>query len=172
MKVMDKPKFVYVTLINTTAEKLWAALTKSEFTRQYWFGTGVESDWHVGSPARFDMNGKPLLEGTVLKSEPPRLLAYTWQDVANPELAGEKPSRVTFEIEPLTDKDGHPAASGVKLTVTHDDFAPNSKMFPRISNGWPTVLSGLKTLLETGKALDVQSACASKSKSLETAGKH
>jgi uncharacterized protein YndB with AHSA1/START domain len=169
---MDKPKFVYVTLINTTAEKLWAALTKPEFTRQYWFGTSPQSDWKVGSPARFDVDGKPLLEGTVLKSEPPHLLAYTWRDVANEELKNEKPSRVTFEIEPCEDKDGQPAPIGVKLTVTHEDFPPNSKMFPRISNGWPTVLSSLKSLLETGKALEVQSACKTKGKSLETADQH
>lgn len=169
---MDKPRFVYVTLINTTAEKLWTALTKTEFTRQYWFGTSVQSDWRVGTPARFDVDGKPLLEGTVLKSEPPRLLSYSWRHVADPELSGEKPSRVTFEIEPLEGKDGRPAATGVKLTVTHDDFPPNSKMFPRISNGWPTVLSGLKTLLETGKALEVEAPCQHNAKTLETAASH
>jgi len=148
-----KPKFVYVTLIKTTPEKLWTALTSPEFTRQYWMGTSLESDWKVGSEMVYRRNGELNVDGRVLKSEPPRLLSYTFHSVAE-EIKDEQPSRVTFEIEPLDAKPGT-SDSTVKLTVTHDNFPQESKVFPMISGGWPTVLSSLKSLLETGKALEI-----------------
>jgi len=149
---MDKPTFVYVTYIETTAEKLWEALTRSEFTNQYWFGTEVESDWEVGSPVVFRRGGKEVsYDQTVLKSEPPRLLSYTWGSACCGQTK-EKPSRVTFEIESLG-VTAERAGKGVKLMVTHDDFPPGSTVFPGISKGWPAVLSGLKTLLETNSAM-------------------
>ena len=150
---MDKPKFVYVTIIKTTPEKLWAALTDPQFSRHYWLGVSVESDWKVGSTMALRWaDGSISDEGIVLKSEPPRLLSYTFKHLRFEEMQGEKPSRVTFEIEPLAN---NPALKGdaVRLTVTHDDFETESKLFPKISQGWPTVLSGLKTWLETGEEL-------------------
>jgi uncharacterized protein YndB with AHSA1/START domain len=151
---MEKPKFVYVTYINTTPQKLWAALTRTEFTSQYWFGSSIESDWKIGSPVRFRRGGEITDEQTLLKFEPPRLLSYTWHPVFDEELRNERPSRVTFEIEPLGEKPGL-QGKAVKLTVIHDDFPADSKMFPRINNGWPAVLSSLKSLLESGVALDM-----------------
>jgi len=152
-----QPKFVYVTLIETSPEKLWTALTSPEFTRQYWFDTSVESDWQIGSPVRLQRGDITNVDGIVLKSEPPRLLSFTFHDLMDEEARAEKPSRVTYEIEPLTSKRG-PA---VKLTVTHDDFPLNSVVLPKISGGWPMLLSSLKTLLETGSALvlDMGSPC-------------
>ncbi|EDY16050.1 Activator of Hsp90 ATPase 1 family protein [Chthoniobacter flavus Ellin428] len=149
------PKFVYVTLIATTPEKLWKALTDADFTIQYFFGTRLESDWKVGSPFVFRCADRITDEGTILRSEPPRLLSYTFHHVVDEEMRKESPSRVTFEIESLADGSD---LSGpvVRLTVTHEDFPPESKVFPAISKGWPSILSGLKTLLETGKPLDVQ----------------
>jgi uncharacterized protein YndB with AHSA1/START domain len=143
---MEKPKFVYVTYINTTAQKLWDALTKAEFTKQYWFDSSIESDWKVGGSVRFRRGGEVTHDQVVLKHEPPRLLAYSWKSL-DPDVAKEKPSRVTFEIEAL-DK-------GVKLTVTHDDFAENSEVFKGINQGWPMVLSSLKTFLETGASVQL-----------------
>jgi uncharacterized protein YndB with AHSA1/START domain len=151
---MENQKFVYVTYINTTPEKLWAALTKSEFTKKYWFGSDIESDWKIGSTVKFRRGQEITDDQILLKFEPPRLLSYTWHNVCHEEFRQEKPSRVTFEIERLGKQPGL-QGSAVKLTVTHDDFAADSKVFPSISNGWPAVLSGLKSLLENGEALDM-----------------
>lgn len=148
------PKFVYVTLIATTPEKLWVALTDPQFTLQYWFETAVESDWKVGSRVVYRRKGEITDEGTVLQCDPPRVLSYTFHHLRLEEFRGEAPSRVTFEIESLGDGPG-PKGEAVRLTVTHDQFAPESKLIGAISKGWPSILSGLKTLLETGKALPI-----------------
>jgi uncharacterized protein YndB with AHSA1/START domain len=144
---MDKPEFVYVTYIATTPEKLWEALTGSEFIRQYWFGREVESDWRVGSPVvyRYDEGRKLDFTGEVLRSEPPSLLSFTFDPHTGDGPRQERPSRVTYEIEPM--------GSAVKLRVTHDDLEPGSKVLAGVSNGWPAILSGLKSLLETGTAI-------------------
>ncbi|MEP6668363.1 MAG: SRPBCC family protein [Chthoniobacter sp.] len=148
-----KPKFVYRTLIATTPEKLWAALTDPKFTVQYWGGTSVESDWQVGSRVVFRWQGKIVHDDTVLKSEPPRLLSYTFKPLHMEELRAEPASRVTFEIEEFT---GRAAERGpvVRLTVTHEEFPADSRIFPMISSGWPDILSSLKSLLETGRAIE------------------
>src|SRR3981189_2445949 len=98
---MDQPKFVYKTVIATTPEKLWAALTSAEFSQQYWYETSIESDWRVGSPVIYRRKGTITDQGTVLKFEPPRLLAYTFHPIFDEELRREAPSRVTFELEAL-----------------------------------------------------------------------
>lgn len=146
---MTDPRFVYVTYIQTTREKLWTALTTPEFTRQYWWGREVESDFAVGSPIRFtyDAGAGLDIDGTVLAAEPPERLSYTFTDPADRE-RGDKASRVTFLVEETKDFDGV-----VKLTVVHDDFAPGSPSFEGVSNGWPDILASLKTLLETGRPL-------------------
>lgn len=140
---MSKPQFVYVTYINTTPEKLWNALIDGEMTRQYWEHLNV-SDWKPGSRwehRRTDAAGTVDVAGTVVESTPPRRLIITWAETAS----SEKQSRVTFVITPLDGK--------VQLTVVHDEFEPGSKMLESISNGWPRVLSSLKSFLETGTAL-------------------
>jgi uncharacterized protein YndB with AHSA1/START domain len=142
---MDKPEFVYVTYILSTPEKVWNALVDGEVTRQYWFRHRNASDWKVGSrwehrdyddPATVDVLGK------VVESEPPRRLVITWASPADAGLE-EKHSRVTFEIEQVQDL--------VRLRVTHDRLEPGSAMLRGITQGWPLVLSSLKTLLETGR---------------------
>jgi uncharacterized protein YndB with AHSA1/START domain len=152
---MEKPKFVYVTLIATTPEKLWTALTSAEFTRQYWGGTSLESDWKTGSRLIFRWNDKIVHDDVILKSEPPRLLSYSFHPLHLEELRDEPASQVTFEIK---DFEGISKRQGpvVKLTVTHDEFPANSKVFPKISSGWPDILSSLKTLLETGHAIEFE----------------
>jgi uncharacterized protein YndB with AHSA1/START domain len=142
---MSEPKFVYVTYIATTPQALWQALTDGAFTRRYWFGTTVESDWTVGSRVTFRSNGELHDSGEVLEYEPYRRLSYTWRVEFHEVFRRERPSRVTFELEPV--------GGEVKLTVTHDEFEPGSKVFGAVSNGWPLVLSSLKSLLETGHAL-------------------
>jgi len=150
----EKPKFVYVTLIKTTPEKLWTALTDPEFMRQYWPGVQLESDWKTGSQWKMRRpDGSITDEGTVIKSEPPRLLSYTFHHLHEAS-KHEKPSRVTFEIESLGGKSDLQGPA-VKLTVVHDEFAQDSTVLPKISGGWPVILSGLKTLLETGHSLEL-----------------
>ncbi len=158
---MSQTEFRYVTYIRTTPEKLWRALTEPVFIRRYFGGGGPDSEWKVGSPVRWKISADGEYhdwDQHVLESEPYRRLSYTWHnyqpemaemfgwsDGKLAELQKEKRSKVTFEIEP--------AQSAVRLTVTHDDFEPDSEMLKGISEGWPAILSDLKSLLETGETL-------------------
>jgi uncharacterized protein YndB with AHSA1/START domain len=144
---MSKPEFVYVTYIETTPEKLFQALTESEFSKRYWFGTELRTDWTVGSPFALVMDGKVTDTGTVLAYDPPRRVSYSFHHQLSETARKEKPSRVTFTLEPF--------GSLVKLTLTHDDFADGSVILDPISKGWPAILAGLKSLLETGRPLAV-----------------
>jgi uncharacterized protein YndB with AHSA1/START domain len=145
-----KPEFVYVSYIQTTAEKLWEALTSSDFTRRYWFDTEVRSDWKVGSPLALVMSGTTTDVGEILEAERPRRLAYTFRHVLDDQMSKEPASKVVFTIEPH--------GSIVKLTLTHEGFVAGSKLLDGISKGWPAILSGLKSLLETGKAVAIPPA--------------
>jgi uncharacterized protein YndB with AHSA1/START domain len=151
---MSKPGFVYVTYIETTPEKLWEALTSSEFSRQYWFGSELRSDWRVGSPFALVMDGKTTDSGEILEADPPRRLSYSFKHEFYEELRREPTSRVTFTLEPF--------GSLVKLTVTHDGLVEGGKYLGAISTGWPAILSGLKSLLETGKVLAIPRAALGK----------
>jgi len=144
---MSKPEFVYTTYIETTPDKLWAALTSSEFSRQYWFGTELRTDWTIGSPFALVMNGTPTDVGEILEFDPPRRLSYTFRHVLQDELRNEKPTKVVFKLEPH--------GKLVKLTLTHEGFAEANKLLDGISKGWPAILSSLKSLLETGTALAI-----------------
>ena len=144
--LMEKPKLVYATYIRTTPKKLWAAITKPEFTRQYWGGLANVSDWKKGSPWKHvtdDKEPETYVTGKVVESTPPTRLVLTWADPD--DLADE--SRVTFEIEAIEDM--------TCLTVTHGSFKAGSTMVKKVSFGWPRVLSSLKSFLETGKGLNV-----------------
>jgi uncharacterized protein YndB with AHSA1/START domain len=143
---MEKPKFIYVMHINTTPEKLWAALTKPEFTQQYWGGHRIQSDWTLGASVKFiKADGSIDLKGEVLRADPPKILSYTWSGRSCSGAIEESASRVTFEIST--------AFNVTKLTVTHEGFESGSKLLLEVTNGWQAVLSSLKTLLETGTAL-------------------
>jgi len=144
---MSKPEFVYITFIETTPDKLWAALTSSEFSRQYWFGTELRTDWTIGSPFALVMNGTPTDVGEILEFDPPRRLSYTFRHVLQDELRNERPTKVVFKLEPH--------GKLVKLTLTHEGFADAGKLLDGISKGWPAILSSLKSLLETGTALAI-----------------
>ena len=144
---MSKPEFVYVTYIETTPDKLWQALTSSELSRQYWFGTELRSDWTIGSPFALVSDGNETDVGEILECDPPRRLSYTFKHVLMDKYKHETPTKVVFTIEP------HGKLS--KLTLTHEGFAGASGLLDGISNGWPAILSGLKTMLETGTALAI-----------------
>ena len=142
---MLKPAFNYISYIETTAEKLWDALTNSEFTTRYWWDTSVISDWKVGSPVSLVINGLTTDVGKILKADRPRRLSYSFHHILNERALKERPSRVTFVLEPKGEL--------VKLTLTHEGFADDSVVVDGISKGWPAILSSLKSLLETGKPL-------------------
>jgi uncharacterized protein YndB with AHSA1/START domain len=142
----DKPKFVYVTYIRTSAEKLWAALTRPEFTRRFWFDTTQECEWRPGSSWRLMApDGRVADAGEVLEVDPPRRLVLSWRHEISPEMKAEGFSRMTYGLEQQGDT--------VKLTVTHDIDRPQSKFIEGVSQGWPVILSSLKSLLETGESL-------------------
>ncbi|WP_407156466.1 SRPBCC family protein [Bradyrhizobium sp. STM 3557] len=144
---MTKPEFVYVTYIETTPDKLWQALTSSEFSKAYWFGTELRSDWRVGSPFALVMDGTTSDVGEILEYDPPRRLSYTFQHVLKQEFRNERPTKVVFTLEPH--------GKLVKLTLTHEGFDGAQELLNAISNGWPAILSSLKSLLETGNALAI-----------------
>ncbi len=141
---MSQSEFVYVTYIKTTPEKLWKALTTTEFTKQYWFGTHMVTDWKEGSTISLEQaDGTKNVAGHILKYKPFTELSYTFHSV---DQVNEKPSRVHFNL----DQDG----DVVELTVRHDQLDPAGETIKRISGGWPAVLSSLKSLLESGVALN------------------
>jgi uncharacterized protein YndB with AHSA1/START domain len=149
---MSKPEFVYVTYIETTPEKLWQALTEPAFTERYWWNTRITSDWKVGSPfALVTGDGKITDTGEVLEFDPPKRLSYTFHHELNEAARKERPSRVTFVIEPH--------GKLVKLVLTHEDFDKESVVLGGISSGWPAILSALKTMLESGTPLDIPLTC-------------
>jgi len=139
---MEKPKYVYVIYIQSTADKVWKAISEPEITRRYWGDHINVSDWKPGSKwEHLDGEDNTVrVTGKVVESQPPERLVLTW---AKPEDSGNaaKTSRVTFEIKPHQE--------GVRLTVLHDEL--DDEMYASISQGWPAVLSNLKSLLETGK---------------------
>lgn len=152
---MTKPSYVYVTYIETTADRVWRAIVDPAVTRTYWMGPNANvpahvnvSDWKPGSRwehQRADESKAVDIAGTVIESTPPKRLVISWARPA--EVAdASKHSRVTFEIESIGD-------ALVRLTVTHDGLEKDEKMLNGISSGWPMVLSNLKTMLETGRAL-------------------
>ena len=143
---MASSKFVYVTYIRTTPEKLWRALIEPEFTRQFWAGTHQVSDWKVGSDWKIMIpDGRLGDSGKVIEFEPPTRLVLSWRNEFKSELKTEGHSKATYELEP--------AGSAVKLTLTHEIGVPNSKLIKGVSQGWPHILASLKSLLETGESL-------------------
>ena len=139
---------VSAVFIRATPEQVWEAITKPEFTTKYFYGSAIDSTFEVGSPY-LGLSGdrsQRLVEGEVLECDPPRLLRHTWRTLYDEGASGEPPSRVTWEIEPQED-------GTVKLTVVHDQLEASPLTAASVSGGWTYILSGLKTLLETGEPL-------------------
>ena len=135
---------VYSVFIKATPEQIWDAITKPEFTQKYFFGSHV-----TVTPDEYRSvtdEGNDLVRGRVLEIDPPRRLVHTWLAYYDPEMAAEDDSRVSWDIEP---QDGGYS----KLTVVHDQLEGAPKTATSVAGGWSFVLSGLKTLLETGKPL-------------------
>lgn len=143
-------RFVYVTYIRSTPEKVWAGLTDPVFTRQYWGETWQESDWAPGASWRLMIpDGRVGDAGEIIEVDFPRRLVISWGIEFQAELKAEGRTRVTYEIEPVTD----PGSQSVKLTLTQEIDVPDSKIIAAMSQGWPHLLASLKTLLETGSPL-------------------
>jgi uncharacterized protein YndB with AHSA1/START domain len=141
-ELMEK---VFEIYIKTTPERLWEAITDPEQRAQYSFGVRVESDWSAGSSyeAVHPASPTPISQGENLEVEPPRRLVQSFNALWSDEVKEEGTSRVTWEIEPVADS--------CRLTVTHDQLREGAN--DELYGGWPMILSGLKTLLETGEKL-------------------
>jgi uncharacterized protein YndB with AHSA1/START domain len=134
---------VYQVFILATPEQIWDAITKPEFTERYFHGARIE----VRDGRRYSSIQGLAWDEPVLEEDPPRRLVHSWVAGYDPELAAEEPSRVTWEIEPQED-------GTTLLTVVHDQLEGAPKTAASVSGtGWTYVLSGMKTLLETGKPL-------------------
>jgi uncharacterized protein YndB with AHSA1/START domain len=135
---------VYQVFIKATPEAIWEAITKPEFTRQFFHGVEIDA---TADRRLAKMGDMPAEEDPVFEYDPPRRLSHGWQSKWSDELAAEEPSRVTWEIEPRDD--------GITLlTLVHDRLEGAPKTASAVyGQGWMFVLSGLKTLLETGKPL-------------------
>jgi uncharacterized protein YndB with AHSA1/START domain len=144
---MANSRFVYVTYIRTTPEKLWQALIDPEFTERYWCGTRHEVSSRKGGAWRIMIpDGRVADSGEVLEIEPHRRLVLSWRNEFKPELREEGFSRLTYELETV--------GESVKLTVIHEMDKPDSKLIAGVSTGWPHILASLKSLLETGEPLE------------------
>jgi uncharacterized protein YndB with AHSA1/START domain len=152
---------VYQVYIKAPPERIWDAITKSEWTQRYGYGGEVELDLRPGgsykgfASPQMKAFGTPdvVVEGEVIEADPPRRLTLAWHPVWDPEISAEQATRLTYEIEPGP-------GDVTRLTLVHElDGAPltEAMVTGQVENaggGWPYVLSDLKTLLETGLALE------------------
>ncbi|MBL8549393.1 MAG: SRPBCC family protein [Hyphomonadaceae bacterium] len=144
------PDVVYVTYIKTTPEKAWEALTSAAFSRKMFFGLSIEGDWKVGGGWAFKSpDGSVHDEGEVLECDPPRKLRLSWRVLFFEEARKLSPAFITYEIEPLGEV--------VRLTMTQHQPKPiPRKFYQGGKQGWPLILSILKSVLETGEGFAVE----------------
>jgi uncharacterized protein YndB with AHSA1/START domain len=141
----DDTSAVFEIFIKTTPERLWEAITDRDLRARYSFGVGTESDWTEGSAYKASVPGViDIAEGENVEVDPPQRLVQTFTALWSDEAKGEGTSRVTWEIEPVGE-------DSCRLTVIHDQLKPGASN--ELYGGWPQILSGLKTLLETGEDL-------------------
>jgi len=144
---MAESRFVYVTYIRTTPEKLWQALTTPEFTRRYWMGVTQESEWKPGAPWKLVYpDGRVADAGEVVEVDPPKRYVLKWRNEWKPEFKAEGYAQMTCTLEKI--------GAQVKLTIVHEMPKPGSKFIGAVSSGWPMILASLKSLLETGEPLE------------------
>ncbi|WKJ89288.1 SRPBCC family protein [Methylomonas montana] len=141
---MNQQRIFEVIYIRTSITALWDALTNPDVTQRYWFDTRIESDWKFGSKVQYLRNGELTDEHVILSIKKHHTLSHTFKPLFG-EFKSESPSRVTLTMEE--------SGEVVRLTIIHDNFPPESKVFRACSDGWPMILCNLKTLLETGMTL-------------------
>ncbi len=142
-KPMAGIEHVFELYIQATPERVWRALTDPDETVNYYFGTRVESDFEPGSPLRYrHPDGKVGIEGEIVEAEPPERLVHTFDFPHNDDPS----SQVVFELEAMGE-------NLTKLTVIHEAFDEENETYHSVSDGWPKVLNGLKTYVETGESL-------------------
>ena len=138
---------VFEVYVRATPERVWQGITDGELTKDYYFGSRISSDWREGS--RFEMHSpdgtEVWIEGELLEVDAPRRLVQSFRAHWDEEMGQQSPSRVTWELEP--------AGAATRVRVTHDDLTEAAAA--QVTMGWPRILSGLKTLLETGEPLVV-----------------
>ncbi|MEO8510917.1 MAG: metalloregulator ArsR/SmtB family transcription factor [Chloroflexota bacterium] len=143
---MSATKQVYEIFIRASAERVWQGIADGNLTKQYYYGSELRSNLAVGGDFNYvDHDGGPMIDGRVLESDPPRRLVTTFAAVWDPATANDRPSRVTYELEPMGEV--------TKLTLIHDDFDGETETYRQVAGGWSLILSGLKSLLETGEPL-------------------
>ncbi|HVZ30316.1 MAG TPA: SRPBCC family protein [Asticcacaulis sp.] len=142
---MADSRFVYVTYIRVSPEKLWEALTTTEFMKTYFFGITFDTEWKEGKSWQMIYpDGTITDSGEIIEFSPPSRLELSWRNEFRSELKAEGYGRCVMEIEA--------AGDASKLTVTHSIGVANAKLIGAVSEGWPQILSNLKSLLETGEA--------------------
>jgi uncharacterized protein YndB with AHSA1/START domain/DNA-binding transcriptional ArsR family regulator len=146
---MTELKHVFEIYIRATPERIWQAITDPALVQRYYFNSVIESDFRAGSPLIYKQadTGRLDIEGEVVEAVPPRKLVHTMAVRWDPELHDE-PTRVTWEITPM--------GEACLLSVTHDGFASETETYRQTKGGWPMILSGLKTLVETGETLKIE----------------
>jgi uncharacterized protein YndB with AHSA1/START domain len=144
---MSDPDFVYVVYIRATPQAVWDALTDGTSTRAFWYGRTNESSWRKGDTVTFCApDGSIDFTGEIYESDPPHRLSHGFLHDAPGAMRDEGSSTVTYDIAPVEN-------GVVRLTMTHSGFGAGSVVRPGVARGWPVILSGLKSLLETGAPL-------------------
>jgi DNA-binding transcriptional ArsR family regulator/uncharacterized protein YndB with AHSA1/START domain len=146
-RMTTKPKHIYVSVIKTTPDRLWAALTDGKITPAYYYGGKFEGEIKAGAEYRYTApDGGKFLSGTILEANAPHKLVATFKGEWMPGMENDAPTRVTYDILQQGDC--------CRLTLTHDEFEGETATYHNTGGGWPGILSGLKTLLETGQPLN------------------
>ena len=141
-----KPSHVFAIWIRATPEQVWEALTRSDYTLQYYFASTVESDFQPGSPIVYRIGDDTAIVGEVLECDPAKKLVCTFDARWDDDVRADPPSRISWVLEQ--------AGEGVsKLTVVHDRFSEKTATYNQVGEGMSYILSGLKTLLETGEPM-------------------
>ena len=152
LQTMSAPQHVFEVYIKASPERIWQAITDPAMTQVYYFGSLIESDFTVGSALNYKQpDGSLDIEGKVLEADPPRKLVHSFS--TRWEANDDPPTTVTWEITPM-------GGETCRLAVTHGGFASENATYESVKGGWPMILSGLKTLVETGEPLKIEAPTA------------
>jgi uncharacterized protein YndB with AHSA1/START domain len=149
---MTESRFLYVTYIRAPAAKIFAALTDPEQNKRFWGGYSQQSSWEKGADYSIvGTDGRAWDTGKVLSIDPPRHVSVSWRHQMDEAMKAEGSSTASFDLEPMGE-------GLTKVTLTHSIGVSPSKFIEAVSTGWPMILASLKSLMETGEALEMPSA--------------